>query len=535
MRYLRILSLTLVLVMMILPLGGCGSQQSFRYDLDGPVSSLDPQFTQEEEAWLILANTMEGLVRRMPDGQLEPGLAERYTISEDGCTYTFYLREGLQWSAYENQEGEEVTLPLTAHDFVFAFRRMMEAGSNSVWGSDYRMIQGAQEILAGQQPSETLGVRAIDDRTLEIRLREPSEFFLDALANPAASPCSEEFFQQTRGRYGLDGGTILACGPMMVSEWNNESRIRLVPNPNYHNPDGVTMDLAVLYIGRDRLQMMLDGKTDCGPVEAQDLQQVVDKDFSCQGYDNIIWGLMFNQQRQELADQRVRSALQASVDKSQLAGLPGVGFSLTDSLVPPTAQVGNANYRDLAGGALQWVYNPSAARTQFYQVLEEMEMSEPARMSLIVPKDSPVAEAAPYLQQMWQSSLSLGVDVERLDSDEFIQRLMSGQYDIALTVLSVKSPGADGTLEAYHSQSGRNWCGYQSEEYDRLLDQAYSAAQVEEAASAYARAEDLILSQSAVCPIYQQTSYFAVSQSMENLSYSPNYNQLYFYGSTRKD
>ena len=113
MRYLRILSLTLVLVMMILPLGGCGSQQSFRYDLDGPVSSLDPQFTQEEEAWLILANTMEGLVRRMPDGQLEPGLAERYTISEDGCTYTFYLREGLQWSAYENQEGEEVTLSLT--------------------------------------------------------------------------------------------------------------------------------------------------------------------------------------------------------------------------------------------------------------------------------------------------------------------------------------------------------------------------------------------------------------------------------------
>ena len=533
MRYLRMGCLILALAALVFSLAGCGSQQSFRYDLDGPVSSLDPQFTQETDAWLILGNTMEGLVRRGPGGELEPGLAESYVLSEDGCTYTFTLREGLRWSTYEDQEGEEVSLPLTAEDFVFAFRRMLEPGSGSPWAGDYRMIQGAQQVLAGEQPVETLGVIALDDRTLEIRLEEPSEFFLEALANPAAVPCSETFFQQTRGRYGMDAGTILSCGPMEVVEWDNENRIRLAPNASYHSPDTVTMELATLYIGRDRLQMMVEGKSDCGPVQAQDLQLVVDEGFSCQGYDNIIWGLMFNQEREELADQRVRTALQASVDKTQLAGLPGVGFSLTDALVPPTAQVGNRNYRDLAGGALQWVYNPTAARELLYQALEDLEMEEPARMSLIVPKDSPVAEAASYLQQMWQSALSLGVDVERLEAEEFTQRLMAGQYDIALTVLSAQSPGADGTLEAYHSQSGRNWCGYRWEEYDRLLDQAYSASQVEEAASAYARAEDLILSQAVVCPIYQQTSYFAVARSMEGLSYSPNYHQLTIYCASR--
>ena len=533
-RYIQLLAFLLSLSLVLLLAGCGGSRQTIRYDLDGPVDSLDPQFTQEEDAWLILANTMEGLFRRGEEGELEPGLAESYTLSEDGLVYTFTLREGLTWSAYENEAGEEVTLPLTASDFVFAFRRMMDPSGGSAYGGDYRVIQGAAAIQAGSQPVETLGVEAVDDRTLVIRLEEPSEFFLDSLANPAAAPCNEQFFEETRGRYGMDRSTILSCGPMMVSSWDNTSRISLVPNPQYHSPQTVTMDLAALYIGRDRVQMMLDGATDCGPVTAENLQTMVDAGFLCQGYDDTVWGLVFNQQREELADQRIRSALQGAVDKSQLAGLPGVGFALTDGVVPLTALVGDQSYRDLAGAALQWVYNPTAARELLYQALADLGLEESPMLVLIVPQDSPAAEAAPYLQQMWQSALSLGVDVERLEAGEFAQRLQGGEYDIALTTLSTKSPTAEGTLEAYHSQSGRNVCGYQSGEYDRLLDQARSTAQVEEAASAYARAEDLLLSEVVVCPIYQQTSYFAVARSVEGLIVSPHYNQILFYRATRE-
>ena len=178
------LAAAVLTALLFLTLTGCGSgSNSFTWFVDTIPANLDPQVASAVSDVIACENLYSGLVRKDPDGQLEPALCERWEVSADRKTYTFYLKDGLTYTA---AKGTASDYAITAEDFVFAFRRMFRAATNSPYAVEFSALENSAEVLAGQLPESALGVSASGPLTLVFRLSSPDENFLSKLTLPGA-------------------------------------------------------------------------------------------------------------------------------------------------------------------------------------------------------------------------------------------------------------------------------------------------------------------------------------------------------------
>jgi oligopeptide transport system substrate-binding protein len=210
--------------------GSSGGSSLYTLNLSSNPYNLDPQLSTDAASREIIKNTFRTLMKIGEDGTVTPDAADSYTLSEDGLTYTFKLKENIFW-----QSKREFSAPLTANDFVFAFWRIYNPASESPYRERFSAILNAREIIGKTAGYMTLGVRAVDDLTLEITLAYPVWNFLELMSLPASAPCNEEFFTLTKGRYGLDPDNDASNGAFYVSDHNfdpywNENYIVLTRN-----------------------------------------------------------------------------------------------------------------------------------------------------------------------------------------------------------------------------------------------------------------------------------------------------------------
>ena len=201
----------------VLSLTACGSgSNSFTWFVDSIPANLDPQVASSASDIIACENLYSGLVRRTPDGSLAPELCERWEESADRLTYTFYLKDGLTYTA---SKGDPTDYAITAEDFVFAFQRMFLPGTNSPYAVEFSALENSAAVLAGQMPESALGVTASGPLTLVFHLSSADDNFLEKLTLPGAMPCDEEFFNSTRGTYGLNASSTLSSGSFYIYNW----------------------------------------------------------------------------------------------------------------------------------------------------------------------------------------------------------------------------------------------------------------------------------------------------------------------------
>ena len=203
----------------VLSLTACGSgSNSFTWFVDSIPANLDPQVASSASDIIACENLYSGLVRRTSDGSLAPELCERWEVSADRLTYTFYLKDGLTYTA---SKGDPSDYAITAEDFVFAFQRMFLPGTNSPYAVEFSALENSAAVLAGQKPASALGVTAAEPLKLVFRLSSPDETFLSKLTLPGAMPCDEAFFDSTRGTYGLTSASTLSSGHFYLYNWTS--------------------------------------------------------------------------------------------------------------------------------------------------------------------------------------------------------------------------------------------------------------------------------------------------------------------------
>lgn len=203
----------------VLSLTACGSgSNSFTWFVDSIPANLDPQVASSASDIIACENLYSGLVRRTADGSLAPELCERWEVSADRLTYTFYLKDGLTYAA---SKGDPSDYAITAEDFVFAFQRMFLPGTNSPYAVEFSALENSAAVLAGQKPASALGVTAAEPLKLVFRLSSPDETFLSKLTLPGAMPCDEAFFDSTRGTYGLTSASTLSSGHFYLYNWTS--------------------------------------------------------------------------------------------------------------------------------------------------------------------------------------------------------------------------------------------------------------------------------------------------------------------------
>ena len=494
---------------------GCGSDVYIaKLALSGSAGTFDPQFAENKNSILVASNVFEGLLVEDPDGGLHPGVAKGYTVSEDGRTYTFQLREDACWS-----DGSAVT----AQDFVFSFRRLFGTGSTSPYAESFLSVQNAEAILAGEMQPESLGVRAEDDHTLVLTLEKPDSGITTVLAQWYAAPCKESFFTEQKGRYGLEMKSTLYNGPYVISLYDAGKEIRLRQNPNYHSDQPAELYGVNITLGSsDPLAAFAEGDSFYTPVPRESVGTL--KKASITEYADTTYALVVNTGRSLLGNEEIRLAICGAIDREGIAGvLPG-DQSVTTDLVPETASERTLDYRDTAGHRTALTLSGDA-RTLFRSGLDAAGEQKLPFTELLVPDTQTDRQAAGIIQGSWQNILGASINVMPLAEDELWQRVYAGDYDMALLPLTDST--AMGLLEDFASDIDRYSTGWQSEEYDTLLDQA-AAETGEQAVRTLAQAEQLLLESGVVLPLYTSMSYYAVSTEVQGAWVDPAEGIIYF-------
>lgn len=518
-------SLALSIALLLCLFGGCGHSGSekkiLRYDIAATVTNLDPQFAMDPAARMILHNICEGLVVREPDGTLIPGAAQLYTISPDDKTYTFHLKKEAMWA------GKEPT-PVTADDFVFAFRRMFTAGSASPYAEDYILIENAAEVMAGTLPVTSLSVKAVDEHTLTITLTQPSPLFLELLSDTAAMPCREAAFQEARGRYGLERQYVGANGPFTVEGWT-ETQISLRGNSGYVSDRETAAGGVNLYIAKENpAERFLEGNTDIAALSLSQAEKAKDAGLALQSVEKITWCLVFNQNHQIWGNPLLRQGLAHAVEYGYFAEHLEKNLLPTSVLLPPATLLLDKPFREYGQAESPLAFDEEAARRLYAMGLEALNLESLPGTELYVPDSDNHALYMGLVQQCWQKTLSAYISIRQEPAAELERRLAQGGYDILLMPFSGEHYRIEDLLSIFMSTSSENRFGYHNPRYDELLRQALGQTSLEQAAFRFSQAERTLLSDAVVIPLYTETSYYAMGSGVEGIEITPFGDRFYF-------
>ncbi|MFD2924750.1 peptide ABC transporter substrate-binding protein [Halobacillus naozhouensis] len=214
--------------------GAADSEQVLNIIESAEIPTMDSSLAADAVTMQWLATTTDGLYRLGEGAEPEPGIATDHTVSEDGLTWTFTLRDDATWS-----NGD----PVTAHDFVFAWQRAVNPDTGSEYGP-YMMggvIKNATAISKGEAPVKELGVKAVDDYTLKVTLEKPTPYFESMTTFGTFLPLNQEFVEKHGEEYGLEAATVLSNGPFKLAEWDHGQKFVLKKNEDYWDADKVKL------------------------------------------------------------------------------------------------------------------------------------------------------------------------------------------------------------------------------------------------------------------------------------------------------
>lgn len=538
----RFLSVILTLLM-IFSLSSCsnrGDNGTIFYSLTKSPSTLDPQFTNETEAQVIINNVFEGLVRRSSENEITSGIAQTWSISSDGLTYTFNLKPDTEWYcpiAIKSEFGEEFynkfsSEKITAHDFVFAMKRAVSPATDSPSAHRLFVIENAAEIHAGNADISSLGVTAPDNNTLIIKLTEACPDFLDRLTESVFMPCNEEFFNATNGRYGLSHKYMLCNGPFYLSSWDFETTLTIRRN-NYY-AGGQTVMPSLINFDFDYNEETVGNDISLGNVSAAFLppdSPVPENAVIVKNNPNSVFGFFFNCSDSYLRNANLRIALSSSIDRSLFADIPE-NAELTDGFIPKSCSAGSLNYREAVGVQTPKINFDISAASGFWKTAISELGTDKIRLTVLCPEwlDSAVRNQL----QIWQKTMGIGlaVTIENKTPAEIRSAVNSGNYQIALTGTESAHSSAVDFLASFRNGGIFRFSG---EDYGTIIDRLMTVESDDELLGGCFTAENYILQQAICYPLYSRSSCFVTAEDIEDIIVFDSESSICFINTKRFD
>lgn len=521
-----------ILLLITLFLSGCGddgTDKGFRFPLEREPSQLDPQVSADASSMTVLAALFEGLTRLDDAGKPIPGAAD-YTVSADGCTYTFTLRESY-WSSIsirgEDTPWDEPTR-VVADDFVFGFQRAIDPDTASPLATELYGILNAKEIHQGIKGLNSLGVVARDEKTLVITLTAPDEQFLYKLATAPFMPCNREFFHYTSGRYGLEKRYLLSNGAFSLTAWNHGESLLLSRHEGYDGAAEITPQAVRFVIGTaDPVTALQEGTMDAAALTAAEVTKAETAGLQLLSLQDSVRSVFFNTRHIALADRGVRRALCDATEWHTLYAFleekgepPAVGY-----IAPDAVTTDGSVYRNEDNARLHSIRGADAVQT-LHAALARLYPDEqsPAlpRLTVLAADDEVSANLARYLVQSWQRNLSIYCGLELVSESELTSRLNSGSYQIAIGITVASGLSAAENLQSYTTGAAGNITGYSNEAFDRAVTAALHGSREEVSA-----AESLLWEECPSLPLSFPHRYYGLAANVENVLVRPFYGGAY--------
>ena len=494
---------------------------------------LDSTRVTDAVSGFVLGHVMEGLLRYGQDNRIVPGVAWRWRWNVALTEATFELREDARWS-----DGS----PVTAHDFVHAWRNAVDPATASKYAFILYSIENAEAINQGEKPSASLGAQAIDDHTLVVRLQRPTPHFEKMVAFPTYFPIKQAFREGRQGRYGADAEDLLFNGPFVIARWVHGASLRMERNPHYWDQDRIQLEaLDFAYVTSDLrtvLNLYRNDKVAVASLNAESFEEALQRGWKVDSFvDGSLFFIEFNHRPERMTSNlSLRRAIQLVTDPGELVSkvirLPGTLPSA--SLFPVWLQG--------ARGTLRQEHPVPTHRVDVGQARELLAQAE-AELGIegwpplvLLSGDSPMAsKQAEYFQEVYRARLGLDVKIDRQIFKQRLAKMTAGDFDLVLAGWGADyaDPLAFGNL--FSSWNENNHGLYKNPVLDGLVEVAETSLDTAERMAAFAQIQRIIYEDVVILPIYERSSVYVQDARLKGVirrkvGTTPDYTEAYIVG-----
>ncbi|SHJ81890.1 peptide ABC transporter substrate-binding protein [Tepidibacter formicigenes] len=526
----KLLSLLLALSLVLVSLVGCTKETKeeaggeaagkmiVRHNTAADPETIDPALNASVDGATILVNAFEGLMRLDENDKAIPGVAEKYEVSEDGLTYTFHLRDS-KWS-----DGQ----PVKAQDFEYAWKRALDAKTAADYAYQMYYLKNGEKYNKGEASADEVGVKAIDDKTLEVTLEAPTPYFLELTAFPTYFPVRKDIVEKDPEGWALNPETHISNGPFKVVKWDHNNVLALEKNENYYDKDRVKLDGIEFY-------MMTEASTALSAFESGEVDYIEDmpteeiprlkaesdefKIFPQLG----TYFYVFNTTKEPVNDPKVRKALALAIDRKAIVEvIAKAGQQPALTFVAPGIK--EPDGKEFYEKANDYGLKETAQVDEAKKLLAEAGYPDGKgfpELTVIYNTSEGHKAIAEAIQEMWNKNLGIKVNLQNQEWKVFQQTRDSGDFVIARHGWLGDYTDPMTFLDMWYSTSGNNNAHWKNKEFDKLINEAKTATDEKARFEFMHKAEDLMMEDMIVMPIYYYTNPEMIKSYVKDVRVSP--------------
>ncbi|MFD3156103.1 peptide ABC transporter substrate-binding protein [Haloimpatiens sp. FM7330] len=471
--------------------------------------SLDPSRSTDLYSSYVFTEILEGLTRVEVDKdgkeEIKPAGAEKWEHNDDSTVWTFHLRD------YKWQDGK----PVTAQQFEYGIKRTLNPKTGSIYAFLLAPIKNATAASEGKANLDTVGAKALDDKTLEITLEGPCPYFLQLTYFKVMQPQRKDMVEKYGDKYGADAEHLIACGPFKITQWTHNNKIVLEKNDTYWDKDSVKLEKLNMKVIKDesaKYNSLYKGDLDFMGVSKKEWIEKYNQTGKfdvMKGYEPSTSYLFFNEKNKMFSNANVRKAFSIAVTREDYANVITHGrHAPAYAWCPPTIQIGDKDFRETVNqDPVKKIAeeNPDP-KELFKKGLKELGMDpDPSKVTITLLEsgtDQYHRTRAEYYQQMFQKQLGIKMKAEYVEWPVFQKRTDEMNYEIAGVTWTGDYNDPNTFFDMFMTGSGMVPTGWSNKKYDELIKKAMKSMDEEERTKLYKEAENILLyEESVIAPL----------------------------------
>ncbi|WP_059173020.1 peptide ABC transporter substrate-binding protein [Bacillus sp. FJAT-27445] len=487
--------------------------QEMKVNINSEPFSLHPGLANDATSGGVLLQTFEGLTRIDKDGKPQPAMAEDIEVSDDLTQYTFKIRDA-KWT-----NGD----PVTANDFVYAWRWAVDPANQSQYAYQLYYVKGGQAINEGKAKPETLGVEAKDDKTLVVTLENATPYFLELTAFYTYFPVNEKVASANPEWYTDAGDNYVSNGPFKMTSWDHQNEIVIEKNDDYWDADAVSLKKVEMYMINDpgtELSMFENGELDWAGSPFGTLPTDALKNLKDQGILNIkpiagTYWYKFQTEQPPLNNKNIRKALAYAIDrKAVVENITQGGQVPAMAIVPPSMIKENDKgyFKD---------HDVDKAKEFLAEGLKELglkDASELPKITLSYNTSEAHQKIAQAIQDMWKKDLGIEVTLDNSEWAVYIDKMHKGDYMVGRMGWLGDFNDPINFLEIYRDKlGGNNDTFWENAEYKQLLIDSQKEGDANKRLEMLKQAESIFMDEMPAAPIYFYTNVWVKKDNLKGV------------------
>ncbi len=492
------------------------------------VASLDPQLATDGTSFEVIADYTDGLMQMDATGKAVLAIAESVNVSADGLIYTYKIRNDANWS-----DGT----PVTADDFVFGWQRAADPANASEYSymlSDIGQIVNAAEIISGTKPVTDLGIKAIDEKTLEVSLNVPVSYFDSLMYFPTFYPVNRAFYEKlATGTFGTSPETVLSNGAFKLDSYEPATlAFSLVKNSDYYNASSVKLDGLNYQVVKDSQQAFLsyqNNDLDIVKLSGDQVDQVTgDPELKVVGA-GYMWYLTLNgHDVADLSNANMRLAITNAVNRAIIVkDVVKDGSVATYTSVPPQFAAGpdGSDFSEDQTMFVDFCSDDPAKAASYYEKAKQELGKDTFTFELLLEDQTETQNVAAVLKEQIENALpgvTLNLKVE--PKKQRVEDIQSGNYEVCLTRWGPDYADPMTYLGMWVTDNSNNYGLWSNAEYDQLIADCTTGKYITDAQArwtAMLAAEKITMEEAVIAPLYTKADANMIKAAVSGIEFHP--------------